>query len=271
MRGSQSTETGRPTCKDGSFTEGAEATTPPKGETERSKRRRSTDDEQPPTKRLLADKGQTGELCSVYSWTTPLDSSQSSASASLNQASGSGGWACFEHWMAAFVYCDEVLVCDATDVNGILKGKLERVKIEEFKKMYLNNRVPTAPPSVYSRSVDFGYRLLSRQFPTRHCMTKDQGEFEISKLRVEQGVDDMRNWGSYGILLNNCQDWITELLKILRVRDTAPYTSARGAVVTGTLAVAGTTAVVGYGLHKLLSPSTQSTNGGPEKRRRQRE
>ncbi|KAH9364963.1 hypothetical protein HPB48_001671 [Haemaphysalis longicornis] len=41
--------------------------------------------------------------------------------------------------MAAFVYCDVVLVCDATDVNGILKGKLERVKIEEFEEMCRNN------------------------------------------------------------------------------------------------------------------------------------
>lgn len=129
-----------------------------------------------------------------------------------------------EHWMAAFVYCDEVLVCDANKDEGILKGKLERMKIEQFNKMCLNNR-------------------------------EDQGEFEIPKLRVQQEVDGMRNWGSYGIVLNNCQEWITKLLTKLGVRDTAPHTSALGTFFTVGLA-ATTIGCLAYLLYKARSPPT---------------
>lgn len=129
-----------------------------------------------------------------------------------------------EHWMAAFVYCDEVLVCDANKDEGILKGKLERMKIEQFNKMCLKNR-------------------------------EDQGEFEIPKLRVQQEVDGMRNWGSYNIVLNNCQEWITKLLTKLGVRGTAPHTSALGTFFTLGLAA---TAIggLGYLLFKARSPPT---------------
>lgn len=92
--------------------------------------------------------------------------------------------------MIAFVYDDEVLLCDGDNVNGNLEGKCERLKIEEFKKRCFNNKI-------------------------------DNGEFEIPKRRVEQEVDNMKTWGSYDPLLNNCQDWFKELLKKLQVRDTA--------------------------------------------------
>lgn len=189
------------------------------GITETRKRQRSTDDEQLETKRLRADNetrrrgslpgiaepspsqpgGQRREWCRVYTGTRALDLLESSGSTSSNQTGGSGGAAFIGHWMAAFVYDDEVLLCDGNNVNRTLEGTCKRLKIEEFKKLRFENKI-------------------------------DHGERKIPKQRVEQEVDNMRNCGSYSIRQNNCQDWLKELLKKLRVRDTAPYMEGREAV-----------------------------------------
>lgn len=138
--------------------------------------------------------------------------------------------------MIAFVYDDEVLLCDGDNVNGNLEGKCERLKIEEFKKMCFNNKI-------------------------------DNGEFEIPKRRVEQEVDNMKTWGSYDPLLNNCQDWFKELLKKLQVRDTGPYLHARTALVGGTILTAFI--IAGVALFKFVPYSTPVQPKNPRSTRLQ--
>lgn len=205
-----------------------------KGVTEPRKRRPSTDDKQPPTKRPRADNGQTGERCRVYTGTRPLASSESSSSASSNQRGGSDGLEWLDHWMIAFVYDDEVLLCDATKVQGNLEGKCERLTIEEFNKRCFNNK-------------------------------QYHGKFEIPKRRVEQEVDNMKKRGSYDPLLNNCQNWFIELLTKLKVRNTAPYETARTAVLGGILRAGLTVAEFGpfEGTLRLLSRRTPPFTGLP--------
>lgn len=199
-----------------------------KGVTEPRKRRPSTDDEQPETKRLRADNeprwrgplpglaqrslcwpGENpGERCRVYTGTRPLQSLESSASASLIQTDGSGGVACWQHWMVAFVYDDEVLICDGNNVNGNLVGKCDRLKVEEFNRRCFNNK-------------------------------KFLGEYKIPKQRVEENVDDIKYYGNYWLLINNCKDWLKALLKKMELRDCTPYTDAFSAVAYLTLGAVG--------------------------------
>lgn len=203
-----------------------------KGVTEPRKRRPSTDDKQPPTKRPRADNGQTGERCRVYTGTRPLASSESSSSASSKQRGGSGGLEWLDHWMIAFVYDDEVLLCDGNKVQGNLEGKCERLTIEEFNKRCFNNK-------------------------------KYHGKFKIPKRRVEQEVDNMKNRGSYNALLNNCQDWLNGLLTKLKVRNTAPYQTARTAVLKGIFRAGVIAAELGKGvpLSTLLQPKNRLLTG----------
>lgn len=182
-------------------------------------------------------KGQTGERCRVYTGTRPLALSESSSSASSNQRGGSDGLEWLDHWMIAFVYDDEVLLCDGTKVQGNLEGKCERLTIEEFNKRCFNNK-------------------------------EDHGKFEIPKRRVEQEVDNMKKRGSYDPVLNNCQKWCNELLTKLKVRNTAPYQTARTAVLGGILRAGLTVAEFGLfeGTLRLLSGRTPPFTGLPHYR-----
>lgn len=136
--------------------------------------------------------------------------------------------------MIAFVYDDEVLLCDGTKVQGNLEGKCERLTIEEFNKRCFNNK-------------------------------QYHGKFEIPKRRVEQEVDNMKKRGSYDPLLNNCQNWFIELLTKLKVRNTAPYETARTAVLGGILRAGLTVAEFGpfEGTLRLLSRRTPPFTGLP--------
>lgn len=84
--------------------------------------------------------------------------------------------------MAAFQYEDEVLVCDANDVEGNLQGKCQQMKIDNFEK---------------ECPVD----------------KKFLGKFKIPKQEVKGKVDQLRNCGPYYFITNNCQKWLRALLK----------------------------------------------------------
>lgn len=85
--------------------------------------------------------------------------------------------------MAAFDYCDEVLLCDATDVDGALIGRCESLKNEEFHFRYPKKKL-----------------IL---------------QCDIPKQFVRERVAALRNCGRYDALSNNCQKWIKNVMESL--------------------------------------------------------
>lgn len=122
--------------------------------------------------------------CDVYFWTktTKRGSSAPSKFWTLSTASGS---VCFDHWMVAFEYQDEVLVCDAVNDEGELTGRCRLKGKEEFHR-------------TYARKIHLGHYNVSKEF-------------------VKKTVNSMEKNGRYDILSNNCQNWLRKLLNRMSV------------------------------------------------------
>ncbi|XP_077527926.1 uncharacterized protein LOC144139465 [Haemaphysalis longicornis] len=71
--------------------------------------------------------------CRVYIWTKPTIKYACFAS---NRGMKKTSSPCVEHWMAAFEYEDEVLVCDAVEYNGELTGRCRSKMKTEFHNKY---------------------------------------------------------------------------------------------------------------------------------------
>lgn len=131
---------------------------------------------------------------------------------------------CFRHWLVAFDYEEEVIVCEALNTNGVLEGQWHSQNREEFHK----------------------------QFPKKKYL----GQFHISKDAVKGIVQKMIDCGRYNLFSNNCQKWLKEVLKSLEVDTsnlgpdaTTGAWGIAGALFVGT-AVVGGVAAVAYGVKK---------------------
>lgn len=124
--------------------------------------------------------------------------------------------------MAAFKYDDAVLVCDANDENGTLKGNCQQMSIDNFEKEYAGDK-------------------------------KYLGRFEISKQEVKDNVEELKNYGPYDFLTNNCQKWLRVLLKKTTVPDSPGLIEAKTGLKAflGALLFAG----VGYSIYTYLKPN----------------
>lgn len=184
------------------------------------------------------NEGCAGQWCHVYCWTTPLEFWGTSGSGSLNHVGGSWGLPLLQHWKAGFTYDDEVLVCDADDVEGRLKGKCERMKLDEFNKMCLANK---------------------------KCL----GKFQIPKQRVEENVAELNNHSRYDFVTNNCQKWLRALLKKMKVPDSDVYIDGEEGLFLGLAAFLF--AGVGYSIYYMCKKDNDTRNeltGPPAKRKR---
>ncbi|XP_075746241.1 uncharacterized protein LOC142803867 [Rhipicephalus microplus] len=118
-----------------------------------------------------------------------------------------------KHWLVAFDYGgNELLVCEATKDRK--KELIGRWSLEE----------KTAVHNVYSYE--------------RHL-----GEHTLPKARVEDVVKEMRYMGKYHATENNCQKWVTELLRRLRIQ--APPDQLDAEIVVGRAKPAVITTIVG--------------------------
>lgn len=120
--------------------------------------------------------------CTVYIWTKPLIKYPCFASKPCTKKTRSP---CVEHWMVAFEYEDEVLVCDAVEDNGELTGRCKCKAKNEFHHKY----------------------------PEKTTL----GYYEISKEFVKNTVEAIKNDGPYDVVCNNCQKWLKKLLYRLTV------------------------------------------------------
>lgn len=120
----------------------------------------------------------------AYYWTKPNRRGLSQLSTLLPESCGSS-CASSEHWLVAFEYEDEVIVCDAVKVDGELTGRYRSKEKDEFHKDNSNK--------------------------------KYLGEYNIPKEIVKDAVKNMMKYGSYDPLSNNCQKWLKDLLKSVEV------------------------------------------------------
>lgn len=87
---------------------------------------------------------------------------------------------CFDHWLVAFEYEDQLLVCDAVNIRGELTGRCREKGKKEFHK--------------------------------KNPLKIPLGEFDIPKVFLRESVKRMEKNGRYDLLVNNCQTWIKKLL-----------------------------------------------------------
>ncbi|XP_077550553.1 uncharacterized protein LOC144163621 [Haemaphysalis longicornis] len=162
-----------------------------------------------------------GEACRVYYWTRPVEGGSSCTSQSSAQSSGSG-CAFSNHWMVAFDYWDEVLLCDATQVDGALIGKCVSITTEEFHCRYPKKKL-----------------IL---------------QCDIPKQFVRERVEAFRNCGRYDLLSNNCQKWIKSVMESMRL-DTSRLDCDAETIAFYTVFTMFTVGTV-FGLYR-LHPSEQ--------------
>ncbi|XP_077508104.1 uncharacterized protein LOC144119321 [Amblyomma americanum] len=98
------------------------------------------------------------------------------------------GWAWYRHWGVAFIYSDgNALYCNAgCDLStGELVGNWTWLTTEDQDAMAAN------------------------QMPLgKHC---------IPESKVAAAIQDLRGLGQYHVTRNNCQKWVTKLLKKLGI------------------------------------------------------
>ncbi|XP_077551270.1 uncharacterized protein LOC144164915 [Haemaphysalis longicornis] len=175
------------------------------------------------TKRTIPTRVNHDDVCDVYFCSRPIWLSNIAFSVS---SSGSGcGDPWHHHWSVAFEYGpDRVLICEAAkDASGRLQGRWMWINKCYFKETNPNK--------------------------------KKLGSYNIHKDSIENAVRNISNSGHYHLTKNNCQNWVLQLLELLRIKPPEGARHAKDVVgfIRPVATVGGSAAIVSAPVLMVLS------------------